>query len=138
VDGRKTALRKIAELFGFCENLPINVKVTRVNEEENRIAAELSTGQVEKYVGWRESLLDRLPVLGASRYEVEKTLEYANLDRDVIGVEPLGMFEYALTCKLGTDAAGLIPKIGRKLPSATFSIFSALRIRSFLESVQSS
>jgi hypothetical protein len=138
VDGRRTALRKIAELFGFCENLPVSVKVARVNEEENPIEAELSTGQVEKYVVWQESLLDRLIVLGASLYEVKKILEYAKLDRDVISVEPLGMFEHALTCKLGTDAAGLIPKIGKKLQSATFSIFSARRIRRFLESVQSS
>jgi hypothetical protein len=138
VDGRKTALRKIAELFGFCENLPISVKVARVNEEGNCIEAELSTRQVEKYAFWRESLLDRLLVLGASRYEVEKTLEYAKLDRDVIGVEPLGMFEHALTCKLGTDAAGLIPKLGKKLPSATFSVFNARRIQGFLESVSAS
>jgi hypothetical protein len=133
VDGRKTALRKIAELFGFCEDLPLNVKVTRVNEEENRIEAELSTRQVEKYVVWQESLLDRLIVLGAPLYEVKRTLEYAKLNRDVISVEPLGMFEHALTCKLGTDAAGLIPKIGRILKNAKFTVFKPRKISEFLE-----
>jgi hypothetical protein len=48
------------------------------------------------------------------------------------------MFEHALTCKLGTDAAGLIPKIGKKLPSATFSIFNGRRIQGFLKSVSAS
>jgi hypothetical protein len=138
VDGRKVALRKIDELFGFCENLPINIKVVHVNEVESRIEAELSTRQVEKYDSWQEALLDRLLVVGASLYEVKMTLEQAKLNRDVVNVEPMGMFEHALTCKLGTDAAGLIPKIGKKLPNATFSIFSARRIRGFLQSASPS
>jgi hypothetical protein len=138
MNGRKTIFKKIAELFGFCENLPISIKVAHVDEEGYCIGVELSARQVEKYSVWRESLLDRLLVLSASRYEVEKTLEYAKLDRDVIGVEPLGMFEHALTCKLGTDAAGLIPKIGKKLPSATFSVFNASRIERFLEGILAS
>ncbi|HLE74767.1 MAG TPA: DUF2110 family protein [Candidatus Bathyarchaeia archaeon] len=133
VDGRKIALGKIAELYGFCEDLPINIKIARVNEEGSLIEAELSTRQVKRYEDWQESLLDRLLVLGASLYEVKKTLEYARLNRDVISVEPLGMFEHALTCKLGTDAAGLIPKIGRILKNAKFAVFNPKKIRGFLE-----
>jgi len=124
VDGRKIALGKIAELFGFCKNLPVNIKVTRLNEEESRIEAELSSRQIRKYTVWRESLLDRLVVLGSSLHEIKMTLEHAKLDRDVIGVEPLGLLEHALTCKLGTNAAGLIPKIGRKLRNAKFVVFN--------------
>ena len=133
VDGRKIALRKIVELFGFCEDLPINIKVVRVNEEGSHIEAELSTRQVEKYEVWQESLLDRLLVLGSSLYEVKRMLEYAKLNRDVISVEPLGMFEHALTCKLGTDAAGLISKIGRILKSAKFAVLNPKKIMGFLE-----
>jgi hypothetical protein len=133
MDGRKIALKKIAELYGLCEDLPVNVKVSRVNEEESRIEAELSSRQVIKYRVWRESLLDRLLVLGSSLHEVKVTLERARLDRDVIGVEPLGLREHVMTCKLGTDAAGLIPKIGRKLKSAKFAVFNPKGLREFLE-----
>jgi hypothetical protein len=133
VDGRKIALRKIAELFGFCEDLPINIKVGRVDEEGSHIKAELSTRQVKQYEDWQESLLDRLIVLGSSLYEVKRTLEQAKLSRDVISVEPLGMFEYALTCKLGTDAVGLISRIGRILKNAKFAVFNTKRLRQFLE-----
>jgi len=133
VDGRKIALGKIAELFGLREDLPVNVKVTRLNEEESRIEAELSSRQIRKYTVWRESLLDRLLVLGPSFHEIKMTLERARLDRDVIGVEPLGLLEHALTCKLGTDAAGLIPKIGRNLKNAKFAVFNPKRLLQFLE-----
>jgi hypothetical protein len=138
VDGRKIALRKIVELFGFCEGLPINAKVVRVNEEESRMEAELSTRQVEKYDDWQESLLDRLIVLGSSAYEVKTGLERARLERDIFSVEPLGMFEHALVCKLGTDAAGVIPKIGRILKNARFAVFNPRRITGFLQLKQDS
>ena len=132
MDGRKVALGKIVELYGFCEDLPLNVKVSRLNEDENLIEVELSSEQVRKYMVWRESLLDRLLVLGPTLYDINMTLEQARLDRDVIEVEPLGTFEHALTCKLGTDAAGLIPKIGRTLKNAKFSVFNPKRVRRFL------
>jgi hypothetical protein len=133
VDGRKIALRKIAELFGLCEDLPVYVKVSCLSEDENRIEAELSTEQIERYRVWRESLLDRLLVLGPSLHEIKMTMEHAKLERDIIGVENLGMFEHALTCKLGTDAAGLIPKIGRNLRNAKFAVFNPRRINAFLQ-----
>jgi hypothetical protein len=134
VDGRKIALAKIAELFGFCEGLPISIKIVKLDAEERRMEAEVSATQVEKYVFWRESLLDKLIVLGASLHDVKRALHATGLNRDVVGVEPMGMFEHALTCKLGTDAAGLISKIGRKLRNARFTVFNPRKIRKFLES----
>jgi hypothetical protein len=133
VDGKEVALRKIAVLFGLCEGLPINVEVNSLNEEEGHIDAELSSGQIERYVVWRESLLDRLLVLGSSLREIETALQRAKLERDVIDVEPLGLLEHALTCKLGTDAAGLIPKIGRNLKNAKFAVFNPKKLRIFLK-----
>lgn len=136
VDGKELALGKIAELFGLCEGLPITVKVTSLSVEENRIDAELSSGQVKKYVVWRDSLLDRLVVLGSTRHDVNGALKRSQLERDVLDVEPLGLLEQALTCKLGTDAAGLIPKIGRTLRNATFCVFNAKRAMKFFGNLQ--
>ena len=133
MDGRKVALEKIGELFGFCGDMPLSVKVVRVNEELSLIEAELSAWQVEKYGGGQRALLDRLIVLGSTLNEAEDALEYAKLSRDVISVESLGIFEHVLTCKLGTDAAGLIPKIGRILKNARFAVFNPKKLRKFLE-----
>jgi hypothetical protein len=49
------------------------------------------------------------------------------LNRDILGIEPLGLFEHAATCKLGTDAEGLIPKIGKSLRNSTLQVFSPRR-----------
>jgi len=124
VDGRKMALEKIADLFGFVENLPLSVKICSVNKEKRRVEAVLSEKQLALYRSWTKSLLDRLIVLGASFNEIMLALKKTGCNRDVINTERLGLFENAVVCKLGTDAVGLVPKIGRKLRNASFSIFN--------------
>jgi hypothetical protein len=132
-DGRRIALGKLIELYGFCDNLPLAVKVSDLDKDKSRIEAMLSEKQLSTYRNWTESLLDRLIVLGASQQEVRSALERARSERDVVDVEPLGLFEFAVVCKLGTDAAGLIPRIGRSLRNAAFTVFNPRRIRGFFE-----
>jgi hypothetical protein len=131
VDGRKIALEKIAELFAICDNLPLTVKMLSVNMDKERIEAIMSERQLDRYENWRKSLLDRLIILGSSSYEVELVLDKADLRRDVIDVEPLGLFEHALVCKLETDAAGLIPRIGKMLRYSKFAVFNPKKILEF-------
>ena len=133
VEGRNVALRRIADLFGFCEGLPVKVKLDGFDENETRINAWLSSEQISKYQVWRESLLQRILVVYSSFQEIETTLKHSELNRDIIDVEPLGFFAHALTCKLGTDAAGLIPKIGRKLKNARFAVFHPVILMNFLK-----
>jgi hypothetical protein len=124
-DGQKVTLQKIVEIYGLNENLPLIIKVVQVNDsEEFVLQAELSPEQVEKINLWRQSLLDRLIILGASLGEIETVLERTRLNRDIIGVEALGMFEHALTCKLGTDAAGLVSQVGRYMRNSRFIVFN--------------
>jgi hypothetical protein len=134
VDGRKIALKKCAELYGFCDNLPLSVKISGVDKETEWTEAELSQRQIAQCEDWRRSLLDRLIVLGVSLDEVNVALKRAGFGRDVASIESLGLFEHAVVCKLGTDAAGLIPRLGRNLRNAVFSIHSPKRIDAFLVS----
>jgi len=132
-DGKRLALKEISELFGLCADLPITIKVTNLNEKEKRIEAELATAQVEKYWLWRESLLDRLIIIGASLNEVRESLNYLGLTRDVVSIEALGMFEHAAACKLGTDAAGLLGLVGRELRTVRLAVFNPRKIRQVME-----
>jgi hypothetical protein len=133
-DGKKIALEKMVELFGFCQNLPLHIRVTSADSEKRHIEAELSEKQQEQYAGWTRSLFDRLIILGASHGEVNSAIRRAEFNRDIVNVESLGMFEHAVLCKLGTDAAGLIPRMGKNLRKAAFSVFSPRRILALLSS----
>ena len=133
-DGKKADLKKITEVYGLQENLQLSVKVIDLGggEEDKRLQAELSSTQIEKMRLWQQSLLDRLIVLGATTREIETVLERTKLNRDVIDTERLGLLDYALTCKLGTDAAGLIPRMGRYMRNAVFVVFNPRIILRFI------
>jgi hypothetical protein len=130
-DGRKVELKRLAELFGFCEGLPLAVKVLNVSVEEGRVKGMLAEAQVSQYKTWTKSFLDRLIVIGASVHEVRSALRRAECSRDVADLEPLGLLECAVVCKLGTDAVGLIPKVGRHLRCGAFTVFSPKRLLGF-------
>ncbi|MCW4024592.1 MAG: DUF2110 family protein [Candidatus Bathyarchaeota archaeon] len=132
MEEKPVELPKIAELWGLREGLPITIKVMGINLDEGVLEAELSTGQIDKLTLWRDSLLDRLIVLGASKSRVLEVLERTRLNRDVVDVESLGLFDQVLTCKLGTDAAGVISRVGGYLKTAGFVVFNARKIRDFL------
>jgi hypothetical protein len=126
VEGRKLDLKKIAEIYGLAERSPLSIKpVTPITEETEELQAELDKEQVERLHSWQLSLLDRLIILGASLDKIENVLERTRLSRDVIEIETLGMFEHALTCKLGTNAAGLVSIVGRYLRNSVFVVFNA-------------
>jgi hypothetical protein len=127
--GKEVELKKIAEAYAIAEGLPLNVKIICRDEF---FEAELSSGQVDKFRSWQQSLLDRLIVLRASKDLVGSTLERTRLNRDVIDVEALGMFEYALTCKLGTEARGLVPRVGRYMRNAVFVVFNSKKSIDFM------
>jgi hypothetical protein len=127
-DGKEVDIKKIAESYGFCRGLPLQLKVTNIDRKENRMEMELSTAQVVKYKLWIESLLDRLIVIGATRDEIQKALDHTGLIRDVINVESLGLFEHALTCKIGTDAVGIVSIAGRRLRNAKFTVFNPRKL----------
>lgn len=131
-DGRKIALQKMIDIFGFCNNLPLHVKISSIDLQKRHFEAELPEKQRKQYADWTRSLLDRLIVLGASLSEVKSAIRMAESNRDIAKIEQLGMFEQSIVCKLGTDAAGLIPKIGRNLRRTAFSIFSPKRILELL------
>ncbi len=131
-DGRKIALQKIAELYGFSDDLPVTVKVTNLNGDI--IEAELAETQLATYRKWIKSMLDRLLIIGAPVQEVRKAVKYARCQNDIITIEPLGLFEHAIVCKIGTDAVGLIPKIGKHLPNTKLEAFKPKTLIEFFGS----
>jgi len=129
IEGKEATLKKITDLFALSTNLPISIKVNEIHTTENIIKAELSTTQIKMFKNWQDSLLDRLIILGTTTDEVTVILERTRLNRDVINTEAIGLFEQVLTCKLGTDATGLIPRIGRYMRNTQLLIFNPKNLK---------
>jgi len=133
VDGKKSPLQKIMKLFCFLENSSLEVLINYTDAKRKCFVAELSERQISRISSWTHSNLDRLIVLRAFKENVEDAVKASGHFRDVVEVESLGMLEHAVICKLGTNAVGLIPKLGRLLPSVVFGVFSPNEILRFIE-----
>lgn len=131
-DGRKLALQKIAELYGLCQNMPLTLKIQSFNQKKGFLEASLTEKQLNLYKKWTKTILDKLIIIGATTNEVKQAIKKAKCTRDIIEIETLKLFEHAATCKLGTDAAGIIPKIGKHLKNANLTTFIPQKILNLL------
>jgi hypothetical protein len=129
-DGKEVPLRNLVELFCLYDNVPLEVKIAGdIEGEEKTVAAVLSEKQINLFRGWVRSRFDRLIILGSLFSDVEHAMNRSRHSRDIIKTESLGVLEQVVLCKLGTDAVGLIPKLGRYLKkSAVLVPFSPKKI----------
>ncbi|NIU38704.1 DUF2110 family protein, partial [Candidatus Bathyarchaeota archaeon] len=129
-DGKELPLQRIAELFCLYDFMPVHIKVTNeVKPKQARVGAELSETQFSIFSQWISSSLDRLIVLGATGSQVERAIRISGHNRDVVQIDAFGLLEHTVICKLGTDAAGLMPRLGPHLYKATLAPFSPRKIR---------
>jgi hypothetical protein len=132
-DGKKIPLQRFVELFCLFDFAPLSIRiVSDLKHEKSACEAELSEDQLSRFSNWLGSNLDRLIVFGASRNEVANAVERAHHFRDVSQIETLGPLEHALSCKLGTDAVGLVPKLGPYLRAANLAPFSPRKIKQLI------
>jgi len=133
-DGVKLPLQRLVALFCLYDFMPIHIKISdELNPERGFWESELSEAQLRRFSEWLKLNLDRLIVLGASRNEVEVAVERGRHFRDVIEIESLGPLEHAILCKLGTEAVGLIPKLGPHLAAANLAPFSPRKIKQLVK-----
>jgi len=130
MDGRDAVLQHIAELYCLRAHVPLHVKILGGSDSATGVwSGELSEVQLSLFSNWLMTNLDRLIVLGANRREVQVEVQRAGHSRDIVKIETLGPFEHALECKLGTDAVGLMPKVGRRLRKASLMPFNPRKIK---------
>jgi hypothetical protein len=128
-DGKDVSLQELVELFCLYDNMPLEVKIAEDVEETNKnVEAGLSEAQFSLFSRWVGCRFDRLIILGSLFSDVERAVKLSRHYRDIIKIESLGVLEQVVLCKLGTDAVGLIPKLGRYLKSAVLVPFSPKKI----------
>jgi len=133
-DGKKPTLPSLIRLYCLVDYMPLRVKIVEKGDaKDGLMEAELSESQLSQFSDWIRSSLDRLVVLGAWLRDVERAVAVSRHGRDVVRIESLGLLEHAVVCKLGTDAVGLMPKLGPHLPAAVLVPFSPRRIRQVVD-----
>ncbi len=123
--GKKVPARKIASVYGLVDNLALEVRVFRKDDEG--VYVSLSPRQVALIRSWVNRRREVLFIVRATPKQIRRALLRTGHRRDV-SVVRTSFLSHALVCKPGTQARGLIPRLGPHLPGAVFSILSPSRV----------
>jgi hypothetical protein len=125
-DGKPLPLAQLVEYYCLYAGEKISVRIT--TKVDNVIEAWLSDPQVELLSHRITSGLDRIEAFDCFKYDADSAVTKAHLARDVIAVERETLTLQSIVCKLGTDAIGLIPKLGHVLRKQKLQPFLPRRI----------
>jgi hypothetical protein len=125
MEGRQFSVNKIIKSYCLYDNMPLAIKVTKVDNENMKIEAELAKNQIVKYRKWFDTNFDRVIVIGATLDIVNEAIRRSQVFRDVEKIVTLGLLEQSIICKKGTEAPGIIAKIGPNLPKISLRAFSS-------------
>lgn len=127
-DGKTLPLKEIMDHYCLIADSSVSVRVTRLDLDTGTIEGWLSDAQIELFSDWITTGLDRIQVFHCLPEKVATAIRKANLERDVIATEPMSLTAHSVVCKIGTDAAGLIPKLGSILRQSKLRPFLPHRI----------
>jgi len=126
----KLSIRKIIDVFCLHDNFPLKIKLTRIDAEKSKMEAELSGTQLTTFKDWISLELDRVIVLGANINQIEYAIKRSESARDVIRIDQLGLLEHSLICKRGSEAPGIINRLGHFLPKIPLHAFIPKKVLS--------
>ena len=112
-DGKSIPLREVVDCYCLYPGMRISVRIAA--RDNDKAECWLSDEQIDRFSRWVTSGLDRIQAFECYRREAEAAVLNMHLSRDVIAVQPLTLTIQSIVCKLGTDAVGLIPKLGHGL-----------------------
>ena len=112
-DGEAKSAREILDSNALVDYVPLRMTVTEFQGEN--ISVEMEDEARDRIVSSRKYPFDRVIVVGANRTQAENAVKASGLQSDIVEVESLSLFVQSLVCKIGTDAPGVIAKIGGSL-----------------------
>ncbi len=127
-DGQPLRSEEILENYCLFPGNRTSIRITRFDPVSGIVEGWLADSQVEKFSDWITIRLDRVQAIDCYRHEVEDAIQRTHLKRDVISIEPITLTAQSVICKIGTDAIGLIPKLGSLLKGRELKPFIPRRI----------
>jgi hypothetical protein len=127
-DGKILRVEEITRDYCLLSGIRTAVRITRLDPDSRVVEGWFADIEINRLSYWVGSHLDRILVTDCFRHEVESAIRRAKLDRDIVAVESVTLTAHSVVCKLGTDAVGLIPKLGSILRKRELTPFVPKRI----------
>jgi hypothetical protein len=129
-DGKLRTINEITEAYCLQPESKITIRTTRLEPDSGMIEGWMADSQIDLFANLISSNLERLQAFHCTRTQVEAAVKRMNLERDVVSVESMTLTTHSVVCKLGTNAVGLIPKLGSVLRKSELMPFIPTRITS--------
>jgi hypothetical protein len=127
-DGKPLRAKEIIQDYCLIPGSRAFVRITRLEADAGDVEGWFADSQIDRLSSWIAPRLDRIQIGDCFRWEVESAIKKSNLERDIVFIEPITLTAHSVVCKLGTDAIGLIPKLGSVLRKRELSPFIPKRI----------
>jgi len=127
-DGKPLSGRDVADYYCLDPGTRTVVRITRLDRAGGVLEGWLADEEVRRLSDWVNMGLDRIEAIHCTRTQLDSAVRRAGLERDIISVEPLTLTVHSAICKLGTDAVGLIPKLGGVLRGSILKPFLPRKI----------
>jgi hypothetical protein len=129
-DGKPISGTEIAEYYCIHPSDSLSVRLTRIDRGCGEIDGWLSDSQIDLFAESISLGLEQVRVYDCTRRRLELALNKQKLERDVISTESATLTTHSVICKLGTNAVGLIPKLGGALRKSELKPFLPKKIAS--------
>lgn len=128
-DGKASLPAKyIAECYCMLPELPISIRVSKPAMNGTPPEAWLSDSQVSLFADWIRCGLERVQAFDCLPTQLSYAIREAHLERDIVLTEQLNLTTHSVVCKIGTNAIGLIPRLGSILRRSRLVPFIPRRI----------
>jgi hypothetical protein len=114
-DGRALRASEIIRDYCLVPGSRTTIRLTRLEPNLQVGEGWLADTEIERLSSRITTGLDRIQITDCFRHEAEHAVKNSRTERDTIAIESETLTTHCILCKLGTDAVGLIPKIGRTL-----------------------
>jgi len=125
-DGRQASAREILAENALLDSFPLRVIVTGFDGE--KMDVELSDESQETLVSWRNHPWDRVIAVGLTHSQALRSLREMGAETDVVSVDSLSLFVQAFVLKVGTEAPGIISRMGRRLRGVSLAAYTKHRM----------
>lgn len=122
-DGAVKPCREILKENVLVDDFPVRVVITAVGD--GKATVELADETRNMFASWKKLPFERVIAIGATSEIVEGAVRAAKLEQDIIRIEPLSMFGQCIVCKRGTEAPGILARIGTRLKGVNLVTFRA-------------
>ncbi len=127
-DGKPMSLNGIIQEYCLFSGNKASVRIIKLDSVERTVEGWFADSHIDLLSTWIRAGLDRILIHDCFRQEAEAAIRKSNIERDIVAIEPITLTTQSVLCKLGTDAVGLIPKLGRVLRKHELNPFIPKRI----------